>query len=138
MIEEMRRRLPESELPEFYDYVCERSGYAPALREKDDMESRGRLENVQELRSSILAYLENAEGAETSLSGFLDEIALYTDLDSRVDGDNCVTMMTMHAAKGLEFPRYLWWAWRRGFSPEIAPWAMATRWRRSAGCAMWP
>ena len=59
MIEEMRRRLPESELPEFYDYVCERSGYAPALREKDDMESRGRLENVQELRSSILAYLEN-------------------------------------------------------------------------------
>ena len=105
MIEEMRRRLPESELPEFYDYVCERSGYAPALREKDDMESRGRLENVQELRSSILAYLENAEGAETSLSGFLDEIALYTDLDSRVDGDNCVTMMTMHAAKGLEFPQ---------------------------------
>ena len=104
-IEEMRRRLPESELPEFYDYVCERSGYAPALREKDDMESRGRLENVQELRSSILAYLENAEGAETSLSGFLDEIALYTDLDSRVDGDNCVTMMTMHAAKGLEFPQ---------------------------------
>ena len=103
--EEMRRRLPESELPEFYDYVCERSGYAPALREKDDMESRGRLENVQELRSSILAYLENAEGAETSLSGFLDEIALYTDLDSRVDGDNCVTMMTMHAAKGLEFPQ---------------------------------
>ena len=105
MIEEMRRRLPESELPEFYDYVCERSGYAPALREKDDMESRGRLENVQELRSSILAYLENAEGAEMSLSGFLDEIALYTDLDSRVDGDNCVTMMTMHAAKGLEFPQ---------------------------------
>ena len=105
MIEEMRRRLPESKLPEFYDYVCERSGYAPALREKDDMESRGRLENVQELRSSILAYLENAEGAETSLSGFLDEIALYTDLDSRVDGDNCVTMMTMHAAKGLEFPQ---------------------------------
>ena len=87
MIEEMRRRLPESELPEFYDYVCERSGYAPALREKDDMESRGRLENVQELRSSILTYLENAE------------------LDSRVDGDNCVTMMTMHAAKGLEFPQ---------------------------------
>ena len=104
MIEEMRRRLPDCPLPEFYDYVCERSGYAPALREKDDVESRGRLENVQELKSSILTYLENAEGTEPSLSGFLDEIALYTDLDSRVDGDNCVTMMTMHAAKGLEFP----------------------------------
>ena len=105
MIEEMRRRLPDCPLPEFYDYVCERSGYAPALREKDDVESRGRLENVQELKSSILTYLENAEGAEPSLSGFLDEIALYTDLDSRADGDNCVTMMTMHAAKGLEFPQ---------------------------------
>ena len=104
MIEEMRRRLPDCPLPEFYDYVCERSGYAPALREKDDVESRGRLENVQELKSSILTYLENTEGTEPSLSGFLDEIALYTDLDSRVDGDNCVTMMTMHAAKGLEFP----------------------------------
>ena len=105
MIEEMRRRLPDCPLPEFYDYVCERSGYAPALREKDDVESRGRLENVQELKSSILTYLENAEGTEPSLSGFLDEIALYTDLDSRADGDNCVTMMTMHAAKGLEFPQ---------------------------------
>ena len=105
MIEEMRCRLPDCPLPEFYDYVCERSGYAPALREKDDVESRGRLENVQELKSSILTYLENAEGTESSLSGFLDEIALYTDLDSRADGDNCVTMMTMHAAKGLEFPQ---------------------------------
>ena len=104
MIEDLRRRLPDCDLLEFYDLVCDRSGYAAALREKDDLESRGRLENVEELKSSILSYLENAEG-DPSLSGFLDEIALYTDLDSRVDGDNCVTMMTMHAAKGLEFPQ---------------------------------
>ncbi len=102
MIEDLRRRLPDCDLLEFYDLVCDRSGYTAALREKDDLESRGRLENVEELKSSILSYLENAEG-DPSLSGFLDEIALYTDLDSRVDGDNCVTMMTMHAAKGLEF-----------------------------------
>lgn len=102
MIEDLRRRLPDCDLLEFYDLVCDRSGYTAALRERDDLESRGRLENVEELKSSILSYLENAEG-DPSLSGFLDEIALYTDLDSRVDGDNCVTMMTMHAAKGLEF-----------------------------------
>ncbi len=102
MIEDFRLRLPDCDLLEFYDLVCDRSGYTAALREKDDLESRGRLENVEELKSSILSYLENAEG-DPSLSGFLDEIALYTDLDSRVDGDNCVTMMTMHAAKGLEF-----------------------------------
>ena len=102
MIEDLRRRLPDCDLLDFYDLLCDRSGYTAALREKDDLESRGRLENVEELKSSILSYLENAEG-DPSLSGFLDEIALYTDLDSRVDGDNCVTMMTMHAAKGLEF-----------------------------------
>ena len=53
--------------------------------------------------SSIQAFLENDPDNPT-LAGFLDEIALYTDLDSQNDSDNCVTLMTMHAAKGLEFP----------------------------------
>ena len=103
LIESMRKRLDGCDLMEFYDLVCDKSGYTAALREKNDMESRGRLENVEELKSSIQGYLENAEG-EPTLSGFLDEVALYTDLDSQSDSDNCVTMMTMHAAKGLEFP----------------------------------
>ena len=72
------------------------------LSEKKDNESKTRLENVHELTSSISGYLENAE--EPSLGGFLDEVALYTDLDGVEDADNCVTLMTMHAAKGLEFP----------------------------------
>jgi DNA helicase-2/ATP-dependent DNA helicase PcrA len=66
------------------------------------MESRGRIENVQELKSNILGFLEQ-DPEDATLSGFLNEIALYTDLDS-MDDDNCVTMMTVHAAKGLEFP----------------------------------
>ena len=103
LMESMRKRLDDCDLMEFYDLVCDKSGYTAALREKNDMESRGRLENVEELKSSIQGYLENAEG-EPTLSGFLDEVALYTDLDSQSDSDNCVTMMTMHAAKGLEFP----------------------------------
>ena len=103
LIESMRKRLDDCDLMEFYDLVCDKSGYTAALREKNDMESRGRLENVEELKSSIQGHLENAEG-EPTLSGFLDEVALYTDLDSQSDSDNCVTMMTMHAAKGLEFP----------------------------------
>ena len=103
MIESLRRQAEGCDLMEFYDLVCDKSGYTAALREKDDMESRGRLENVEELKSSIQGYLENAEG-EPTLAGFLDEVALYTDLDSQSDSDNCVTMMTMHAAKGLEFP----------------------------------
>ena len=103
MIEEMRHRAEKMGLVEFYEYVCERTGYVRALQEKSDVESRGRLENVQELASSIQAFLENDPDNPT-LAGFLDEIALYTDLDSQNDSDNCVTLMTMHAAKGLEFP----------------------------------
>lgn len=67
------------------------------------MESRGRIENVQELKSNILGFLEQ-QPEDATLSGFLNEIALYTDLDSVAADDNCVTMMTIHSAKGLEFP----------------------------------
>ena len=67
------------------------------------MESRGRIENVQELKSNILGFLEQ-DPEDATLSGFLNEIALYTDLDSVEAGDDCVTMMTIHSAKGLEVP----------------------------------
>ena len=103
LMEEMREKAGEMPLPEFYEFVCNRSGYTAMLTEKNDMESRGRLENVQELTSSIHAFLDN-QPDDPSLSGFLDEVALYTDLDSTEESDNCVVMMTMHSAKGLEFP----------------------------------
>ena len=103
MVEEMRSRISDMGLIEFYSYVCDRSGYTQALIEKNDVESQGRLENVQELASSILNFLES-EPENPTLAGFLDEIALYTDLDDTSDSDNMVTLMTMHSAKGLEFP----------------------------------
>ncbi|BAK99317.1 ATP-dependent DNA helicase PcrA [Oscillibacter valericigenes Sjm18-20] len=90
-------------LPEFYDAVCDQTGYVRALEEKNDMESRGRLENVQELKSSIAGFL-SGNPEDPTLSGFLNEIALYTDLDSMDGSDDCVTLMTIHSAKGLEFP----------------------------------
>ena len=102
MIDELREASEETELAEFYDLVCDRTNYVRALEEKNDMDSRGRLENVQELKSNIAAFLEN-EPEDATLAGFLNEIALYTDLDSAVT-DNCVSMMTMHNAKGLEYP----------------------------------
>ena len=102
MIDSLREAAEETELAEFYDLVCERTSYVRALEEKNDMESRGRLENVQELKSNIAAFLEN-EPEDATLAGFLNEIALYTDLDSAAT-DNCVSMMTMHNAKGLEYP----------------------------------
>ena len=104
LIMELRTLCDNLELVEFYGRVCEMTGYVQMLQEKNDMESRGRLENVQELASSISAFLENGPD-DPSLAGFLNEVALYTDLDGQSDSDNCVTLMTMHCAKGLEFDR---------------------------------
>ena len=103
LIDALRRQGADLALPEFYDAVCDQTGYVKALEEKNDMESRGRIENVQELKSNILGFLEQ-DPEDATLSGFLNEIALYTDLDSVDADDNCVTMMTIHSAKGLEFP----------------------------------
>ena len=103
LVEEMRSKVSTMALVEFYQYVCDRTGYVRALMEKNDLESQGRIENVQELASSIQSFLEN-EPENPTLAGFLDEVALYTDLDATDDSENAVIMMTMHAAKGLEFP----------------------------------
>ena len=98
LIMELRSLCDELELVEFYGRVCQMSGYVQMLQEKNDMESRGRLENVQELASSM-----DNDPDDPSLAGFLNDVALYTDLDGQSDSDNCVTLMTMHSAKGLEF-----------------------------------
>ena len=102
LIQTMQRLTEEVPLPELYETLVKESGYEEMLTAKKDNESKSRLENVHELSSSISGYLENAE--EPTLGGFLDEVALYTDLDSVEEADNSVTLMTMHAAKGLEFP----------------------------------
>ena len=89
-------------LPDFYDELLLRTGYADMLMSKDTEENKTRLENVRELKSSIHAYVENAE--IPTLAGFLEEIALYTDIQEYNESDDAVVMMTMHSAKGLEFP----------------------------------
>ena len=72
------------------------------LEAKPTEENKTRLENDRELKSSINGYVQNAESP--SLSGFLEEIALYTDIEEYDETDDAVVMMTMHSAKGLEFP----------------------------------
>ncbi len=103
MLEDLASLLESGmSLPEFYDEVMRRTGYAEALELKPTEENKSRLENVRELRSSILSYCENAE--MPTLAGFLEEIALYTDIEQYNDSEDAVVMMTMHSAKGLEFP----------------------------------
>ena len=103
LMDDLRKLSRELPLPEFYEEVVARTGYALMLEQKHTIEDRTRLENVRELATSIQNYLDNAV-EEPSLSGFLDEIALYTDIDSHDPSEDCAVMMTMHSAKGLEFP----------------------------------
>ena len=103
MMNELTALSHTMDLPAFYEEVVARTGYAAMLSAKNDIENRTRLENVRELLTSINGYIENAEG-EPTLAGFLDEIALYTDLDNHDPNEDAVVLMTMHSAKGLEFP----------------------------------
>jgi len=103
LLNELTALCASMELPAFYEELMIRSGYVTMLQSKDEAENKTRLENVRELLTSINGYLENAEG-EPSLGGFLDEIALYTDIDNHDPSEDAVVMMTMHSAKGLEFP----------------------------------
>ncbi len=102
LIEECASLLETLSLDDFYEELMVRTGYLPMLEAKDDIESRTRIENIRELKSSIVGYLKEAD--EPSLNGFLEEIALYTDIEQYDQNADAVVMMTIHSAKGLEFP----------------------------------
>ena len=100
----MIRQLQESALTsdEVYDLVLEKSGYISMLEKSGDDRDENRIENVRELKSSILSYQHDS--GDSSLPGYLASIALYTDLDSMDRDEDSVVLMTIHSAKGLEFP----------------------------------
>ena len=98
---------------DLFDAVRTETGYEDALRKKNDAESQGRLENIQELRSDISRFIEqNPENQ--SLFAYLNKISLYTTLDDLSDSEDYVTLMTVHSATvvyvaGMEkgiFPSY--------------------------------
>ena len=87
-------------LEEFLDYLLDKTGYRTAMQALGE-EGELRLENIEELKSSMHTYEESAE--EATLSGFLEEISLYTDVDKYEPDQDVVMLMTVHSAKGLEF-----------------------------------
>ena len=118
MIEELAQMLNDGmALTDFYDQVMERTGYVQMLELKPTEENKTRLENVRELKSSIMNYMENAD--TPSLAGFLEEIALYTDIENYNADEEAVVMMTMHSAKGLEFPNVFLVGFEDGLFPGM-------------------
>ena len=118
LIEELAQ-LPDTgmSLPDFYEEVMARTGYAAMLESKPTEENKTRLENIKELKSSIQSYVQNAE--VPTLAGFLEEIALYTDIQEYNDSDDAIVMMTMHSAKGLEFPHVFLVGFEDGLFPGM-------------------
>lgn len=118
LIEGLAALLDEGmSLPEFYEEVMLRTGYITMLEAKPTEENKTRLENIRELKSSIQSYVQNSE--DPTLAGFLEEIALYTDIEQYNEGDDAVVMMTMHSAKGLEFPHVFLVGFEDGLFPGM-------------------
>jgi len=118
MIQQLSQLLEDGmSLPEFYEEVMLRTGYIAMLEGKPTEENITRLENIRELKSSINAYVQNAD--VPTLAGFLEEIALYTDIEQYNEGDDAAVMMTMHSAKGLEFPNVFLVGFEDGLFPGM-------------------
>ncbi len=107
MIQELQKKKNSVPLVELYDELLEQSGYRLALEAQGTEEAKGRLENIQELKSNIVDYAKRCQegGEEPTLEGFLEELSLISDVDKYDENADVVTMMTMHSAKGLEFPQ---------------------------------
>ena len=102
LIREFRRKMQEGSLEELFKYITDETGYIANLKAEETEEAEGRIENINELLNKVVTYEQEAE--EASLSELLEEIALVADIDNLEDSDNRVVLMTLHSAKGLEFP----------------------------------
>ena len=104
-------------LHELYELILEKTGYIEALRgEKEEAETR--IENINELASNLLKFQEE-NGEEATLSAFLEEVSLMTDIDNYDETADTVVMMTMHSAKGLEFPVVFLPGFEEGIFPGL-------------------
>ena len=93
-------------LADAIEFIVEKTGYMSEFGSETADEQAARLENIEELKSKAADYTRECvqAGTEATLAGFLEDVALVADTDSLEDSDNCVLLMTLHSAKGLEFP----------------------------------
>ena len=98
-----RSKLGYNSLKEILESIMKDTGYIEELKTENTEESLARIENVEELLTKIVTYEESTD--EPTLAGFLEEVALIADIDSLENSSDYVVLMTIHSAKGLEFPR---------------------------------
>ena len=102
LIENFRDEKEEKSIKELVDEVLAETGYVAELAAENTDEANGRIENIDELISKVTEYEENTENP--TLEGFLEEVALVAEIDNLDENSSYVVLMTVHSAKGLEFP----------------------------------
>ena len=102
LIQTLRAQQEYFSVAELLKEVIDRTDYVKELEDENTEESRARIENIDELISKAASYDEEAENP--TLSGFLEEVALVADIDNLEENNDRVVLMTLHSAKGLEFP----------------------------------
>lgn len=105
LISAFKRHLADEHysLEDLIREIIEETGYVRLLQEEDTEQAQSRIENIEELINKVVTYEENCEDTPT-LSGFLEEVALVADIDTVDENTDMVLLMTLHSAKGLEFP----------------------------------
>ena len=103
LIQVFRSKLEFISISDLLREVIEETGYVKELEAEGTDEAEARIENIDELLSKVVSYEESEE--HPTLSGFLEEVALVADIDSLEDDSDYVVLMTLHSAKGLEFPK---------------------------------
>ena len=102
LIEELRAKTEESTISELIKETLNKSGYTKALELENTVEAESRIQNLEEFLTVAIEFEE--EFADNNLGEFLENITLSSDIDNVEDAENSVTLMTLHSAKGLEFP----------------------------------
>ena len=102
LIEDLSNKKEEMEISVLVKEVLRKSGYTRSLELEDTTQAENRLENLEEFLTVANEYEE--EAAESSLAEFLESITLSSDVDNMEEQEDSVTLMTLHSAKGLEFP----------------------------------
>lgn len=104
MIEHFRNESERLSIQELVEEILDETGYVEELKAEGEVEAEARLQNIDEFLNKIAAYEESCEEEFPTLSGFLEEVALVADIDSLDEESDYVVLMTLHSAKGLEFP----------------------------------
>lgn len=104
LIEHFKDSAKVQSVSALFEEILEYTGYADEIKEEGGEESEERIEHIEELKSKIAVYEESCEDEMPSLSGFLEEVALVSDIDNLNESSDYIVLMTLHSAKGLEFP----------------------------------